>query len=266
MNKNLLLTQEEYNEFPDEIKNRFPYIFEIGKEHQILCYFGAKHLFDKSNEQFNILHEQWLKFLQNQNAKKIVLREGNVAESQMSSLEEAIEKYGESGAIVFWAKEAGVLNIRPEPTIEYEATELLKNFTKEDLFYFYMIRGIVTWQKKTNREEFGVYIERNIKRYKEVLDWSDFSFSFEEIIPRMHKKIFNKEFTLDDKDFLMKIPSPTCHESYINDLSRKSLVIRDYSILDTIEKYWKEGYSIFVVYGLLHAKMEERAIRAMIDT
>lgn len=266
INTDLLLSNEEHLALPKEIRQKVPYLFSFERDGQILFYFGSKHVMDPTHPQFEFLHEKWQDFFnKTRNKKSIVIYEGNVNEKNLISLNQAIEQHGESGAIVYWASKAHVSFFRPEPTIADETKELLKEFSQEDVFYFYMIRGIATWQRKIAPENFNEFIARNILRYQKELDWPDFDFSFESAVLKVHKKIFGKEFNLEDKDFLPRIQSPSFDESYINKVAEKSLRIRDIVILEHIGKYWGEGYDIFIVYGSNHARKQERAIKDMIE-
>ncbi len=261
MNKNLLLSYQEYTELPDSIRETVPYVYSVKDGEKTLVYFGTKHVMDPSHPIITELRKQWEMFLGVVSVEKSVLiYEGNVVEKTMTTLEESINRFGETGAIVYWAKEAGVSAYRPEPTIDFEANELLKDFSKEDIFYYYIMRGIVSWQRKSNPGDFNEFIEKNIKRYQTALSWKDFNFSFD-IVKDVHKKIFGKEFSLEDKEFLRKTQDHSFNESLINEISRQSIKIRDFFILDGISKYWEDGYSVFVVYGSLHAKMQEPVIR-----
>lgn len=248
-------------------KHERPYFYFIKSSDQFLYYFGSRHTHDPEHPQFELLQKEWQAFLQKaktSKGKSIVIFEGNVNPKNLTTLtsKEIIQKYGESGAIVSWANQEHVSCFRPEPTIEYEAEKLLKEFSKEEVFYFYIIRGIVTWQRTIIRKEFDEYIKANIKRYQDVFNWQNFDFSFD-AVEKMHKQIFGKEFDLNDKEHIAKIPSPSFEMSKINEIARKSSTIRNIAILDCIEKYWLEGYNIFVVYGANHAVMQEQAIKSL---
>lgn len=265
MNKNLLMSFEEYSIILN--KHERPYFYSIKSSDQFLYYFGSRHTNEPAHPQFEFLQKEWQDFLQKtkiSKEKSIVIFEGNVNSNNLVALtpKEVIQKYGESGAIVFWANQEHIPYFRPEPTIEYEAEKLLKEFSKEEIFYFYIIRGIVTWQRTIIRKEFDEYLKANIKRYQDVFNWSNFDFSFD-TVKKMHKQIFGKEFDLNDKEYIAKIPSPSFKESRINEIARKSSTIRNIAILDCIEKYWMEGYNIFVVYGANHAVMQEQAIKSL---
>jgi hypothetical protein len=266
MNKKLLLSIEEYEALPSEIRGQVPYIYSLNNKGQSLYYFGAKHIMDPKHSQFEYLHEQWLNFLDNKPKEEIVVvHEGEVNEKNLMNLDDAIKKHGESGAIVFWAHQENIRNIRPEPTIQDDAKELLKKFSREEIFYFYIIRGIVSWQRKVEPSDFNEYISKNVERYKNIFGWESFDFSFDPTILATHKKLFGKEFDLNDKEFLRKIPIPVGNLSIINEVARTSSQNRNFFILDTIEKLWNEGKNIFIVYGASHAIMQERAIKEIVE-
>lgn len=266
INTDLLLSNEEHLALPNDVKWKTPYLYFFEHAGQVLYYFGSKHVMNPKHPQFETLHEKWQDFLGKTRHKKlIVIYEGNVIEKNLASLDHAIEQHGESGAIVYWASKDHVHCFRPELTIIDETNKLLKEFSREDIFYFYMMRGIVTWQRKVDPKDFDEFIARNIQRYQKELDWSGFDFSFESAFARVHKKIFGNEFSLEDKDFLLRVQSPSFKESHINIISEKSCRIRDIAILEHIEKYWFEGYNIFIVYGANHARIQERAIKNMVE-
>lgn len=260
MDKKLLISFKEYS----SIKHNQPYFYSVQSSHQVLYYFGAEHKRDPSHHQYELLHKEWQDFLEKTSSgKSIVIFEGSVNINTVTTFNEAVEKYGESGAIVFWASKAEIPYFRPEPSIKDEVNELLRNFSKEEIFYFYIIRGIVTWQRKIVPDDFNEFIKKNIQRYQGELDWNDFDFSLESV-KNEHKKLFNKEFSLDDKDFINKIPNPTRSESIINDIARESTTIRNLAILGCIEDYWQKGHNIFVVYGASHAVMQEPVIKSLV--
>ena len=67
-----------------------------------------------------------------------------------------------------------------------------------------------------------------------------------------------------DKDFYISISDPTEDYSNINRILRESSLVRDKYIVKQIQKYWKEGKDIFIVYGASHAVMQEAAIRYIV--
>ncbi len=261
MNKKLLLSFEEYS----AIDYEHPYFYSIESNEQILYYFGAEHTKDVSHLQFEILHAKWQDFLgKTKSKKRVVFFEGKLDSEQLITLEESIKKYGESGTIVFWANQSNVTSHRPEPDIKIEIEKLLTDFSKDEIFYFYIARAIGHWQHgMVMRKDFDEFINFNMERYRTVLDWQDFVFSFE-TFKRIHKQIFGEELDLNDKNLFRKITNPAMNRTVFNEIAKKSSTIRNIFILEQIEEKWKEGYSIFVVYGSGHAVMQEGVIKSLV--
>ena len=61
--------------------------------------------------------------------------EWNIPKNYTSTFEESVKEYGEAGAILFLSNEADIPSKRAEPTTEYEVEKLLKDFSKEEIFY-----------------------------------------------------------------------------------------------------------------------------------
>ena len=253
MNKKLLLSFDEYS----AIKHESPYFYSVKSTEQTLYYFGALHSKDISHSQFEILQSKWQDFLnKTKSQKRIVFFEGIVDVKQLTTLEESIKKYGESGAIVFLANQSNISIHRPEPDMKREIKEMLSDFSKDEIFYFYISRAINHWQRgMVMRKDFDEFLGFNIERFHSATGWKDFVFSFE-TFKRIHKQNFDKELDLDDKSLLRKITNPTIKETVFNKIARKSSTIRNIFILEQIEEKWQEGYSIFIVYGSGHAVMQ----------
>lgn len=262
VNKDLVISFKKYTSAQNKNPHRLPYIITFDRNGQVLFYFGSEHKRDSTHPQFETLHKEWLKFLDNTKSKKsIVIYEGNLDESKLPSLEKAIAQFGESGAIVYFAREAHIPYVRPEPKVSDESKELLKEYSKEQVAYFYMMRAIASWCRNPAPEDFQGFLQRIIYRNKKELGWGDFDFSFEATVANMHKKIFGREFEVEDKNLIMRAANPMYDLSEINEIARKSSHIRNIAILDCIEGYWSGGYNIFIVYGASHAVMQERAIK-----
>ncbi len=260
MDKKLLLSFEEYS----AIDHEHPYFYSIELGEQILYYFGSEHSKDVSHPQFEILEVKWKDFLSKTKSKKrVVFFEGKLGSEQLITLENSIKKYGESGAVVFWANQSSVSSYRPEPNPKKEIEKLFDNFSKEEIFYFYIARAIGHWQRgMVMRKDFDEFIDFNMERYRSILGWQDFVFSFE-TFKRIHKQNFGNELDLNDKNLLGKITNPTIEGTVFNEIARKSSTIRNIFILDQIEEKWKEGFSIFIVYGSGHAVMQEGVIKSL---
>lgn len=258
MNKDLLISFEDYS----KIKHNIPYFYFIQSRDKFLYYFGAKHTVDSSDPQFKLLKNKWQDFINTtKKDKSIVLIEGKSSFNPDMTFEESINNNGEVGAIIYLANKSGIPFIRPEPMIRDEINELLKEYSREEIFCFYILRRIVSLLKKEkkNLDELLIF---TIQEYENILNWEGFDFSLKNF-KKEYLKNFKKEFDLMDINFLKNTTNPLLNESKINRIARQSSLIRNFYILDQIEKYWNDNYNIFIVYGGTHAIMQEPFIRSL---
>lgn len=240
-----------------------PYIYEINNNDQTLFYFGSKHTRDPKDPQFKLLSGYLTSFLKNHSREKtVIFLEGQTPKILPETLDKTIAKFGESGAVAFWSKQNDVTYIRPEPSLGYEVSELLKEFSREEIYYYYIARAIAQWHRLSLKGEFSKYIIPYTERYQKNLAWEGFDFSFENI-KKIHQKIFEKNFNSDDANFFKIVSNPTGTPTKINQVASSSSTIRNYYILDQIEDYWQKGFSIFIVYGSGHAIAQEPVIRSL---
>lgn len=261
MDINKLITFEEYS----KIKHDTPYFYNVSSsDGQKLYYFGERHSRDPLDTEWMQAKNFWLEFLKNtHNQKRIVFVERNKP-PLMKTKEEAIFKYGGPGFITFLASQCNIDMHCPEPERAYEINELVKQFLKEEIAYFYFARSINGWNRmKEPKPEFEKYISQLLKKNETESGWSDFDFSIENM-KNIHKKLFGNEFNENDLDFFKDVISPVKSETKINEIARLCSNLRNEHIVKEIQKYWNIGYSIYIHYGVGHAVMQKPVIESFI--
>ncbi|PIR40076.1 MAG: hypothetical protein COV33_01895 [Candidatus Zambryskibacteria bacterium CG10_big_fil_rev_8_21_14_0_10_34_34] len=256
----LLLTQEEYS----KLKHKTPYVYKIQNKKQFLYYFGERHSFDPKNKQWIQVKEFWFDFIKNtENSKRIAFVEaGNP--SLKETEEKSILEAGGTGLIVFLSSQSKTEVYCPEPNRTYEMMELEKQFSKEEIEYYYFARIVYQWSKIPDpKPKFEEYIIRFLERDKKMSDWNDFDFSFENL-KIVHKKLFDTEFDLEDLNFFKDLVTPVELKTVINRVARASGEIRNEYIIKEIQKYWNNGYSIFIEYGASHAVIQESLLKEIL--
>jgi hypothetical protein len=226
-----------------------------------LYYFGEQHSYDPSDKQWikakNLLGE----FIEKTaNTKKVAIYEGGRA-GKWSSETEAITNAGGTGFIVYNATKLNIEIFCPEPDRKYELVELEKNFSREEIEYYYFTRVVAQWWRKLEPQpDFEKYITHYLKRDEEESGWANFDFSLDNM-KKIHKKVFSTEFDHNDKHFFREVASPVTAKTIINKVCRACGDIREESITKKIFEYWSKGYSIFIEYGSGHAVREEPLLR-----
>lgn len=241
------------------------YHIEIQKGDQFLYYFGSNHSRDPQNFQYPELKKYWQDFLEKTHSKNsIFLGEGGIRKiSEDENM--AIRKDAEGGLVTLFAHQAEIPIESPEPTSHDERQELVKQFSKEEVQYYYFARTVHQWLDIPEpRPNFKEYMGRFLARDEKDSQWVGFDFSFENM-ERIHKTIFGTDFSYQDKDFFYSIINPTKEKSIINAVAGSCSMFRNVHIVAMIEELWKDGKNIFAVFGGGHLILQERALRKLLN-
>ncbi len=256
-----LMTYDEYESLDPRPKK--PYPFSIQSDHNALYYFGEGHSYDPYNEQWVEEKIFWQSFLKaTEGQKRIVFVEGR-KRSVINTEEQAILTDGGMGLATYLAHQEGIDTFCPEPDRTYEKNELIKQFSKEEVQYYYFARVVGQWNRKQEpRPDFEEYINGFLERDKNDSKWTDFDFSLNHM-KEVHTVLFERDFDEHDNDFFYNVTNPVKLVTTINKVSRASTEIRDKYIVEQIQKYMNAGYSIFIQFGATHAVMQESLLKEL---
>lgn len=258
---NLLMKYENYSKLEHEI----PYCFNLEKDGQFIYYFGEDHIFDPEHNQFNIIEKYWNEFIQKTKGENcIALVEGG-ERPIYKTREECILKQGGMGFVTWLAAQENIDTFSPEPPAEYVFSELEKHFKKQEIEYYFFARMCYQWNNLKEKPPFEIYVGQSLK-YDEIKSgWKDFDFSIDNM-KKITKDIFGTDFDENNRDFFYKVINPTTTFSKINEVSRfEDEGFRDTYIVEQIERLWKEGRNMFIVYGSSHAVVQENAIKHIVE-
>jgi hypothetical protein len=260
MNKNLLISFDNYQEKPPV---RVPYTYIISNDTQYLYYFGSRHSYDPKDPEFIELKSFFNEFSEKtKDRNRIVLVEGGnwpIIEDE----ERSIIECSEMGFVAHLAAKLNIERISPEPPDKLLFSELSKQYSRDEVAYHYFARSCWQWERMIEKKSFEAYINSVLEAYKYTSGWSDYDFSLVHM-KEVHKTLFGKEFDMSDKFFFRDIIDPTKDHTVVNKISRfEDEGFRDGHIVNEIEKYWKKGKSIFVIYGSSHAEIQEPALRTL---
>jgi hypothetical protein len=240
-----------------------PYYYEIDGTNQSLCYFGANHSRDISDVQFMKLEEYWELFVtNNEGVDKVVLVESRLRKL-WGDKETAVINDSEAGYITLLASKENVSILCPEPDRKMERDYLLQKYSKDQIQYYYFARIIHVWHRIPEpRESFEDFIKDKLYHLSND-DWAGYDFSLEHM-KVIHKNIFSRDFDENDIDFIKSIVNPMTDKSIINNVARDCSVYRNIHIVYKIIELWNENKSIFVVFGLSHAVLQEPALKHLL--
>ena len=169
---------------------------------------------------------------------------------------EAIKKHGEQGLLTLLADQEGIEKISPEPDEVLEIKELVKHFSKEDIEYYYFARVVAQWNRLIDKPDFEEYLNRYLTRDGKNSGWTDFEFTIENMA-KIHDKTHDHKFDSENYQCFYRDSAPN-----VNPVA--DYPFRDEHILNEILKYWKQGKSIFVVFGSGHAIVLEKALNTLL--
>lgn len=226
------------------------YSFEIKGTNRFLYYFGANHSRNSDDPQYDRLRKYWADFLEKtKGINAVVFIEGgirNVRDNEKNS----IQLDSEAGFITLLSDKAGIARYCPEPLPEDIKRYVLSTFSEDELNYYYFARTVSQWNRIPEpRPPFEHYVQ---------------GFSIEEL-KRLHSKITSTEFNENDRELFDLLSNPTKLNNPLYKLIRAFGVYRNAYIVQEIEKTWKEGKSMFIVYGGSHAILQERALRTLLN-
>jgi hypothetical protein len=256
------MTAEEYK----KTYKQFPYRFSISGKQNDLFYFGEKHIFNPADSQWEDLRSFWKEFLSKTEGKKrIVFIEGGVRTLRLTE-EVAIEEGSGGSLLTLLAHKESIEVISPEPAEDYERELLEKEFSRDEIQYYYFARIALQWNflSTDTRPPFKQYVREYLERDAERSGWSDYDFSFEHMV-QFQKDVFQEDLNETDVKFWGAVSEPYQLFSTINKVSRRSGEIRDEYISQQILKYWNDGYSIFANFGGSHAVVQEPYLKEVLS-
>jgi len=259
MKKNLILSYKKYR----KINHRIPYTFHIKNKGQHIFYFGSRHTYDIQDKQFKKIDIFWKSFLKKTSKEDcIVLVEGGVRKNS-STKNEAIRDGGEMQYVTYLARKEKIDVVSPEP-VGYRYEELLKKFSRQEIAYYDFALICYQWNRMQEKPDFKRYASQFLEADKRNSGWDNFDFSLEHM-QKIHKSIFLTTFDENDAKFLQEALDPISNKSVMNKISLAEEGLRDVYIAQEIERIWKLGKNIFVIYGSSHAVTQEAAIRDFVE-
>lgn len=251
----LLLPRDRFSETFDSY-GPSPFSFEIQNEKQSLFYFGANHSHDPENDQYPILREYWNKFLQvTKNQERIILVEDSVRPVEVNE-SAAIIRGAEGSITALWGHKENIPHVSPDVTLE----ELAKKFPEipeEEVLLYRFLDVTNAFQ----RHHLSGTFEDVVNNWIEDKRRKGFDISIDRL-KILYKNILGREF--DIKDEMNSLVNPNNIGTRINEIAQILSDAREVNIVSEIEKYWKEGKSLFVVFGSGHLVVQRPALEKLL--
>lgn len=214
--------------------------------------------------------------------EKIVLLEGwkgpRLAEDDLS--EDALVRLGGEEALADrMARQTGIEIASPEPDGKDEFDQLCKEFPSGEVFYWYVARQAVQWEREEPIPSGDRASEQGERRGRVQDKFHDLVTKLEstlghppsfretlgsfELLSETHERLFGNEINWNDIGHFEAHANPLDDNSVINAIHNRSNQIRDEHIVRVIQEQIRAGKDVFCVYGDGHAYTLEPALREL---
>ncbi|MCC7289919.1 hypothetical protein IT417_01570 [bacterium] len=254
-----------YSEWKDIAERTPPFLLELYGKNQKLFFFGANHSRNPKDPQYIHLREFWDKFLLDIERDKSIVFVESAVRALKKTETEAIHADSEAGLMSFYANTESLKITSPELPMSEQFHLLSSKFGKDLTAFYFFFRVIPQYHRRVgNKVSFEEYIEKFLKKYKNLSNWDEYDFSIENM-KQLHLQFLGNELNIDDIDFINKIKNPLNNDSPLLEINRESTRIRDLSILKNTYELWTQGYSLFMVFGASHLFLQKKALNSLVN-
>jgi hypothetical protein len=260
MNKDLLMTYEEYAAVE---KVQIPYTYVVERGNQYIYYFGSKHSFDPHYPQFQELQNFFAEFLKKSTpSNRVVIIEGGLISKSYSSAEQAILDGAETQFTAYLASKENIPVYSTETDGKIITRELMKEYSIDEIAYYIFARTALQYSRIQNKPDAENYVNSFLRKNIDEGMVGPYLFP-NSALQVVHQNLFGTNLDINDEKFFAIITNPIRSDTIINTVCRSATKIRDMYVLEEIDAHWNQRNSVFVVYGSVHAVMQERAIKSI---
>lgn len=237
---------------------QFPYIviFSVNEQEYIL--FGTYHTRNSSDPIFNRIKIMLDEFVK-RHPDGTVIAENSCRDADKDSLNEAIQRVGDSGVIHWYAHLLNMTIVCPEPPYAQVIGKLCQRFNPEDVAYTMLVSALTPhFREKASPEGIEQTLDYLLKYWIQqgVCEAARFT-PTKEWFKKYHTK-GEDNIRISDPAFWQQKSTP-----FSDEIMNESARIRDETILAELVKLWKNGKSVFMVYGGEHILNLEPAIERL---
>ncbi len=257
-----ILSYDVHDEYSARLPE--PYIWQLEKGKQKLVYFGANHSHDPENHQYDVLRGTWAAFVRStEKSARVALEEGSLSPVFDTDIE-AIERAAEGGLLQRLSAREQVKILCPEPSPQEEYAAVSAQFGSEMYFFYWGCMYAAQRYRLPENPDPEIYIKHALKSdVLKILGKNSAEFTWERFI-ELCKTYETAGFGSENEEWWESAVNPVKTGYILNTVSRFVSRFRDEYVVQEIEKLWKEGNSIFVVYGRSHAFMQEPYLRSVL--
>jgi len=254
-----LVPRDKCQETRDKHYGPAPSTLKLERNGQVLYYFGSNHSHDPTNKQYPLLKDLWKEFLnKTDDQDRLVLIEGGlrpVADSEVAAIHQGVE----GGLITLLATKEGLDLQSPDIPVNSLIGEYPQGQRSIADLYWFLINLNSYLNRPNPKPNFEGWFAQWY-RYSHQTIRGGFHSSLDDL-KATYKETIGKEFDLEESPDPLINPNNT--NTPINSISQELSDLRDTKIINEIEKLWKEGKSLFIVFGQGHLIIQEPALRKL---
>ena len=246
-----LMSYKEYG----TIRHERPYILRFNADKGALLYFGIGHVYRKDDPQIARLESEFLAF------KPTLLLHESGTPSVAATAEETIEKYGEPGLLMFFAKKHNlpIKSLDPARMDEIKHLMNLKRWSMEQIFLFYVLRRIPQNNQKVAPQSPDAIVQSALDQTAKAPGFESLPKTLSEF-DALAKKHFPqvKDWRAIEQRYFD--PNPDLGH-FTNDIADASVQYRGRFMIRLLEAEVAKGERVFAVVGASHVVKQERALK-----
>ncbi len=234
-----------------------PHSFLIQKGTQRLRFYGMPHSRDPEDPAVVSLEKLWVRFVAATDGQdRVALVEGRVRRLGATREDALAGGGGEGGLLTFLASRDGVPIESPEPEWKdlFRAQEAI--FDRATVCHAYYLRSLTLANQNGIPATIGETVDGGGPLAALGCDLDPVK------LRSRHRVLFDAPLDdlVEDPAGLRAITDPS-GKGPLSRVLANDAMLRDGAIVKSIHRRWREGRSIFALYGVAHARMQEPALR-----
>ncbi len=247
-----LMSWDEYR----TISHVAPYVLDITVGEGRLVYIGSRHVFDPERLDVRLIEALW-----SQVEPELAFNEGGDPPTY-DDRDTAVRMAGEAGLVRYLAGRDDVPVAILDPTRAEVVAVLLDEYPAERLKLFQLLLAVKS-HRDNPTEPFKERMALVLRHRSKVP-------GLENVPPQSLEELAESyEHEFPDAGSFRDVPSawfdPVRTDTFLNDIARKSGVIRDEFMIELLTRHALAGRRVFAVVGASHVVVQERAIRWLLQ-
>ncbi|MCP4679320.1 MAG: hypothetical protein GY854_28295 [Deltaproteobacteria bacterium] len=230
-----------------------PYVLEMSCSKGEILYFGTVHTNDPSHAMIANIQKSWRSF-----GPTVAFSEGGVRPS-VRSLDQAVDRFGEPGALRFLADRDNVPIRSLDPPLSEQVSWLVNEFSTEKIKLYFILRQVSQYHRLSQQSSLEEYIRGyldHLSRHPPLAGSPSNLKEIDEVTKRLMPNL--GEWRRASGNWT----SPSVSGSFTNVIAKKMKLARDRHMVSMLVDEVRKGQRVFAVVGMSHVIWQEEALEA----